>query len=68
MRVSPERGCSSGSVDTQGHVSLSTCAEIKSLISLCLKAGKPPRRQLRPLTSTSADQLHHTKSRSLATA
>ena len=59
MRVSPERGCSSGSVDTQGHVSLSSCA-VKSLISLCLKAGKPPHGQLRAWSTVKV--LPHTHS------
>ena len=43
---SPERGCRSSSVDTLGQVSLISCA-VRSLISLCLKAGSPPRGQLR---------------------
>ncbi len=46
MRVFPVRGCKTGSMDTLGQVSLSNCA-VKSLISLCLRAGKPPRGQLR---------------------
>ena len=46
MRVSPVSGCKSGSIDTLGQVSLINCA-VKSLISLCLRTGKPPRGQLR---------------------
>ena len=46
VRDSPDRGCSSGSVDTLGHISISSCAT-KSLSSLCLKDGYPPRLQLR---------------------
>ena len=45
MRVSLERGCSSSSVDTLGHVSLNSCA-VKSLGSVCLRDRYPPQLQL----------------------
>ena len=40
-RVSPERGCSSGSIPMLGHTSVSSFAE-RSLISLCLRKLNPP--------------------------
>ena len=46
VRDSPDKGCSSSTVDTLGHVSISSCA-VRFLSSLCLKDGYPPRLQLR---------------------